>query len=162
MVLKLLRRSILKLIDNHINERIVVSQLEKIAPVIIVIGRAFYAVSASIVVVLAYPQLDRLRYVAQIVKLAVQKISVQRIKLRLAVGILQHSILVFVVVYQVVIQFKLMAGYELVRIFRVYPDGLPFFVSGPAAVVKPRLFPYSRRRGFVRQVSPVVRDHPAV
>ena len=80
MVLKLFGGGVFELLDNLLYQRIVVAQLEEIAPVVIAIGvargRNLYPVSTFVVIVLTYPKLNGFSYVAEIIKFAVQKILI--------------------------------------------------------------------------------------
>lgn len=76
MVLKLFSGSSLKLLNNLRRQRIIVAQLEKIFPIVVVVRRNFYAVAPVVVIVFAYPKLNRLCYVSKVIKTAVHKLLV--------------------------------------------------------------------------------------
>ena len=67
VVLKLLCGCVFELLDNLVDKRIIIAQLEKIAPIFIVVRRLFYAIAVFVVVLFAYTELDRLCYIAKVV-----------------------------------------------------------------------------------------------
>ena len=71
MVLKLLCCCAFELLDNLIDKRIIITQLEKIAPVFVIVRRLFYAIAIFIIIVFAYAELDRLCYITEVVQFAV-------------------------------------------------------------------------------------------